>query len=87
MPTLCRHDLERTGRIHVKAREFRRTGTLQSAHSFSWKVKPLFPLGQVVATSAALAAIEKAGQQPGEFLTRHVNGDWGDLDPHDLQEN
>jgi hypothetical protein len=39
-------------------------------------VKPLFSLGQVVATPAALTAIEKAGQQPGEFLARHVSGDW-----------
>jgi hypothetical protein len=50
-------------------------------------VKPLFPLGHVVATPAALAAIEKSGQQPGEFLARHVIGDWGDLDAHDRAEN
>jgi hypothetical protein len=31
-------------------------------------VKPLFTLGRLVATSGALAAIEKSGQQPGEFL-------------------
>jgi hypothetical protein len=35
-------------------------------------VKPLFTLGQVVATPGAL---EKAGQQPGDFLSRHVSGD------------
>ena len=50
-------------------------------------MKPLFPLGQVVATPAALAAIEKSGQQPGEFLARHVSGDWGNLDAHDIAEN
>jgi len=33
----------------------------------------LFGLGQIVATPGALAALKKAGQQPGEFLTRHVN--------------
>jgi hypothetical protein len=32
-------------------------------------VKPPFTLGHVVATPGALAAIEKAGQQPGEFLS------------------
>lgn len=48
---------------------------------------PLFPLGQVVATPGALAALEEAGQIPQEFLHRHVVGDWGDLDPHDLQAN
>jgi hypothetical protein len=50
-------------------------------------MKPLFPLGQVVATPGALAAIENAGQQPGDFLARHVSGDWGDLDKHDVAEN
>jgi hypothetical protein len=47
-------------------------------------VKSLFTLGQVVATPGALAAIEKAGQQPGDFLTRHVNVDWGDVPPEDI---
>jgi hypothetical protein len=50
-------------------------------------VKPLFTLGQVVATPGALAAFEKAGQQPGDFLARYVSGDWGDIDAHDRREN
>ena len=45
--------------------------------------QPAFELGQIVATPGALAAIKKAGQQPGEFLTRHINRDWGDLDEED----
>jgi hypothetical protein len=32
-----------------------------------------FELGQIVATPGALAALKKSGQQPGEFLTGHVN--------------
>jgi hypothetical protein len=47
-------------------------------------VKPLFPLGQVVATPGALAAIEKSGQQPGGFLARHVSGGWGEVPPEDI---
>ena len=47
----------------------------------------LFPLGQIVATPGALAALAKAGQTPLDFLTRHVRGDWGELDPHDQKEN
>jgi len=47
----------------------------------------LFPLGQIVATPGALAALEKAGQTPLDFLTRHVRGDWGELDEHDRKEN
>jgi len=46
--------------------------------------QPAFELGQIVATPGALAALEKAGQQPGEFLTRHVNRD---LSAEDRKEN
>jgi hypothetical protein len=46
-----------------------------------------FPLGRVVATPGALRALEKAEQLPGEFLDRHVNGDWGDVPEEDKQEN
>ena len=49
--------------------------------------QPAFELGQIVATPGALAALTKAGQQPGEFLTRHINRDWGDLDEEDRKEN
>ncbi|HVH72058.1 MAG TPA: hypothetical protein VNB49_13220 [Candidatus Dormibacteraeota bacterium] len=49
--------------------------------------QPAFELGQIVATPGALAALKKAGQQPGEFLTRHINRDWGDLDDEDRKEN
>lgn len=47
----------------------------------------LFPLGQVVATPGALRALEKAEQLPFEFLDRHVQGDWGELDEEDKKEN
>ena len=49
--------------------------------------QPAFEPGQIVATPGALAALKKAGQQPGEFLTRHINRDWGDLDEEDRKEN
>ena len=49
--------------------------------------QPAFELGQIVATPGALAALKKAGQHPGEFLTRHINRDWGDLDEEDRKEN
>jgi hypothetical protein len=41
--------------------------------------RPLFALGQIVATPGALAVLEAAGQTPSEFLSRHVRGDWGDI--------
>lgn len=49
--------------------------------------KPLFDLGQLVATPGALAALGKTGQNATEFLSRHVRGDWGDLPKEDKDEN
>jgi hypothetical protein len=49
--------------------------------------QPLFSLGQVVATLGALAALQKAGQGPQDFLARHVRGEWGDLCEEDRREN
>jgi hypothetical protein len=46
-----------------------------------------FPLGQIVATPGALAALEEAGQTPLDVLRRHAAGDWGELDEDDRQEN
>jgi hypothetical protein len=48
--------------------------------------QPLFPLGQIVSTPGALAAVRKAGQGPPEFLARHAS-DWGDLCERDCQES
>ena len=50
-------------------------------------MRGLFPLGQIVATPGALEALTRADQTPNEFLLRHVSGDWGELDAHDLAEN
>ena len=49
--------------------------------------RPLFPLGELVATPGALAALQKAGQSPAEFLSLHVRGHWGDIPEEDRQEN
>ena len=48
---------------------------------------PLFPLGLIVATPGALAALERAKQPPTCFLARHAIGDWGELEPTDVAEN
>ena len=50
-------------------------------------IKNLFELGQVVITQDALEAFNQAGQEPSEFINRHVNGDWGELTGHDKQAN
>lgn len=46
-----------------------------------------FSIGRLVATPGALEALQNAGQTAGEFLARHVTGDWGDLDEEDRQAN
>lgn len=50
-------------------------------------MKPKFHLGQVVATPGALEALEKAGKSAIEFITRHANGDWGDVGEEDAEQN
>ncbi len=50
-------------------------------------VRPLFPLGQIVATPGALRALQEAEQSPTAFLDRHVTGDWGELGDEDKQAN
>jgi len=51
------------------------------------RVRPLFSLGQCVATPGALAALEEAGQTPSDFLARHQNGNWGEIHPDDKGMN
>ena len=46
-----------------------------------------FSLGRIVATPAALRALERANQAPAVFLARHVARDWGELDGEDVEEN
>ena len=49
--------------------------------------KAKFLLGQLVATPGALKALEEAGQDPLVFLSRHQQGDWGELSEEDKKEN
>jgi hypothetical protein len=46
---------------------------------------PQFDLGQLVATPNALSVLSHDDILAG--LSRHVRGDWGELDPHDLNAN
>ncbi len=46
-----------------------------------------FPPGRLVATPGALALLERTNKSPLEFLSRHLRGDWGDVDQEDKTEN
>lgn len=48
---------------------------------------PLFDLGKVTATPAALKAIEDSGEETGDFLDRHVHGDWGTVFDEERRRN
>ena len=49
--------------------------------------KPLFNIGQVVATPGAIEALERAKVAPWELISRHVAGDWGIVDSEDTEFN
>lgn len=46
-----------------------------------------FPLGQIVATPAALDLLNQLGELPSKFLDRHAAGDWGEVSLEDRQAN
>jgi hypothetical protein len=44
-------------------------------------------IGHLAATPGAIEALKESGQTPGFFLTRHVAGDWGEVDEEDWALN
>lgn len=49
--------------------------------------QPKFPLGMLAMTPGAEEAMQEAGQLPIDFLSRHANGDWGELCEEDWRAN
>jgi len=47
----------------------------------------LFKLGVCVCTPAALELLESLDRTPHDLISRHVTGDFGDLDDEDLVQN
>ena len=47
----------------------------------------LFNPGQTVMTAKALDVLAKENQFPGDFLSRHLHGDWGELCKEDQKAN
>ena len=50
-------------------------------------MKIRFNPGQIVLTPGAIDALAEDGHTPGEFLKRHICGDWGTLDASDTKAN
>lgn len=48
---------------------------------------PSFKPGRVLATPGVLEALEVAGQNVSEFLSRHLAGDWGVVSADDKAAN
>ncbi len=55
--------------------------------NFKPDVTPLFSLGRILATPAALALMEKQGVAAITLLSRHQHGDWGDINKDDSAAN
>lgn len=54
-------------------------------YPFALVPRRTLPLGRVLATPGAVAALAEA--QAAVLLDRHVRGDWGTLDAHDRAAN
>ncbi len=50
-------------------------------------MKPRFKLGALVATPAVLELLGSAGVPVWSLVSRHVSGDYGEVDAHDRQAN
>jgi len=61
--------------------------TTQAKGAASMSASPLFPLGRLMATPGALAALTTSGESPARFLDRHAKGDWGEVCPEDGRLN
>ena len=46
-----------------------------------------FESGQIVITPGIVGLIERAELDVVPYLTRHLNGDWGDMDDEDKAQN
>ena len=57
------------------------TPITQQAH------RPWFPLGRLLITPGAQAALAQANRSPAEFIRRHQGGDFGELAEDDLAAN
>lgn len=52
-------------------------------------IRPLYPIkpGRILMTQGAVSALMVSGEHPGEFLIRHISGDFGDVSAEDAAAN
>ena len=50
-------------------------------------MKPKFALGKITVTDNAATVLGEVGQDATEFLSRHAQGDWGDISVYEKGEN
>jgi hypothetical protein len=67
--------------------EDHRNNSLSKGKNMTTNGKSKFSLGRTVATPGALEALAEAGQTPQDFLSRHVQGDWGEVCAEDKRLN
>lgn len=48
-------------------------------------IDPLFHHGEFYGTPGALGLLANHGISPLSLLVRHITGDWGDVDPRDIE--
>jgi len=46
-----------------------------------------FQAGQLLMTAAVSALVNEGTVDPWPYLTRHLQGDWGDIGPQDARSN
>ena len=63
------------------------SATPESAGPATPRTRPLFPLGQIVATPGVLEHFDRYEINAQLFIERHQCGDWGCVGPEDAQEN
>lgn len=51
------------------------------------KMTPLFQMGRLCATPAAMEALKESGQFFEAFVSRHVAGDWLHMNAEDIARN
>lgn len=63
------------------------SSTVPPVNPASQRTRPLFPLGQVVATAGVHRHLVESGIDPWPYLQLHQCGDWGNVPPEDAREN